>query len=186
MNVARVSASGFSLIELLVVTGLIAVVAGIAIPISTGMINRARANSAATGIQTVLQSARNRAVSERRNIQVNFIAPNRVTLERIEVPGPATTIIEDLTLSEDLVFGLLAGLPDTPDAFGADTAIDFTGAAPVMFTSDGSLIDANGDVANGSIFMARDRDATTARAITIFGVTGYLQTWQWMGTRWVR
>jgi hypothetical protein len=78
-------------------------------------------------------------------------------------------------------------LPDTPDAFATGTgAIVFTGPTPVMFTSDGSLIDSNGDVVNGTIFLARGTDRQTARALTIFGMTGYMQQWQWGATSWMR
>jgi prepilin-type N-terminal cleavage/methylation domain-containing protein len=182
----RDDARGFSLLELLMVTALIATVAGIAIPVSTGLIGRMRADSAATVATTTVQAARNRAVAERRNVQLNFVGTHRITLERHEVPGPATTIVDDVELTEGLEFTLFGELPDTPDLFGNAEAIQFSGTAPFMFTSDGSLIDSNGDVVNGTIFMGRPTDVGSARAITIFGVTGFIQSWKWTGAEWVQ
>ena len=70
------------------------------------------------------------------------------------MPSGTLTIVDTLTLEGDEEFVRIADVPDTPDAFGGADAINFTGAAPVMFTSDGSLIDRRGDVTNGTIFVA--------------------------------
>lgn len=177
---------GFSLIELLLVIGLMATVAGIAVPVSSGFITRMRADSGVATALTVLQAARARAIAERRNVQVNFLVPNRITVVRLEVPGPATTVLEDVRLSENLSFTKFVSIPDTPDAFGASGAIQFSGTLPVMFTSDGSFIDANGDVVNGTVFFGRGSETTTARAITLFGVSGFVRAWKWSGTAWLQ
>jgi Tfp pilus assembly protein FimT len=177
---------GISLIEVLVVLGLIAVMAGIAIPVTAGMIARQRAESAVVSTMTVLQAARNRAVAERRNIQVDFELPNRIVIQRIEVPGPAVTVLEEVLLDNGQTFQKFTGLPDTPDSFGAASEINFTGPAPVMFTSEGSLVDDNGDVVNATLLLGIDNDLATARAVTIFGVTGYMRSWKWGGSQWVQ
>jgi hypothetical protein len=54
-----------------------------------------------------------------------------------------------------------------------------------MFTSDGSLVDSNGDISNGSIFMGIPNRPDTARAVTIFGVTGLTRSWKWRGSQWL-
>ena len=69
-------------------------------------------------------------------------------------------------------------------ASGNSTAVAFTGTGPYMFTSDGSLIDSNGDVANGTIFIGIAGQVDTARAITVYGVTGLMRTWKWQGNAW--
>jgi hypothetical protein len=56
---------------------------------------------------------------------------------------------------------------------------------PVMFTSDGSLVDNNGDVVNGTIFVGVPSQPQTARAVTVFGVTGLTRTWKWRGNKWM-
>ena len=60
----------------------------------------------------------------------------------------------------------------------------FSGAQPVMFTSDGSLIDAAGDITNGSLFFGIPEQPLSARAVTVFGITGMLRTWTWGGAQW--
>ena len=77
-------------------------------------------------------------------------------------------------------------MADTPDIFGgtASANVLFTGVEPVMFTSDGSLIDSAGDVTNGTVFMGVPNQPATARAVTIFGVTGMLRSWKWRGSQW--
>jgi hypothetical protein len=53
-----------------------------------------------------------------------------------------------------------------------------------MFTSDGSFVDANGDPANGTIFMGKPGRVETAHAITFFGATGLIRTWKFSGQQW--
>jgi hypothetical protein len=95
-------------------------------------------------------------------------------------------VIDQIVLEGNQEFLKLAGIPDTPDGYGAAAAIDFDGPGPHMFTSDGSLIDSAGDVSNGTIFLARQNAPETQRAITILGVTGLMRSWKWRDTRWLQ
>jgi prepilin-type N-terminal cleavage/methylation domain-containing protein len=180
------SSRGFSLVELMVVVALMVTAAAIAVPVSSGMLTRIRADSATVTALATIQGARTRAVAERRNVQINFIAPNRITVARFDVSGTTTTIVEDVRLTENLIFRNFADVPDTPDAFGGSGDVNFSGTSPVMFTSEGTLVDANGDVSNGTVFIGRDQDTMTARAITFFGVSGYVRTWKWNGASWLQ
>jgi type II secretory pathway pseudopilin PulG len=177
---------GISMIEVLVVIGLIATAAAITIPVTRSFVTREASDSASESAMNVIQSARNRAIAERRNVRLAFVAPNRITVERIEVPGPAVTLVDDVLLENGQTFFKFDSLPDTPDEFGVDDPVTFTGTLPVMFTSDGTLIDDNADVVNGTVLLGRDNDIATARAITIFGATGYVRAWKWGGLEWVR
>jgi type II secretory pathway pseudopilin PulG len=175
---------GFSLLELMMVAGLISILAGIAIPVTADMISRARADSSNIEAVTWLESARNRATAERRNFEVTFdTATNRIRVDRVE-PDLTKTLILNRELPGDTEFLRFAGVPDTPDLFGNGSAVDFDGPAPHAFTSDGSLIDANGDPSNGTIFMGKSGRHETGRAITVLGVTGLLRTWQLSGDKW--
>ena len=55
-----------------------------------------------------------------------------------------------------------------------------------MFTSDGSLIDAAGDVTNGTILSVTSKTPETTRAITVWGVTGLMRSWKWSGSKWLQ
>ena len=186
--------AGFSLIEMLLVVGILATVAGIAVPISTTFIAQAKADSANAMAIAAIVGARDRAIADRRNIELTFETPNKVRAERIEVSPPTKTIVSEVFFENGLTFiNPPSGTPDSPDLFGGGTgAVRFTGTPCgtsgvlncAMFTSDGSLIDASGDVVNGTIVLGRQGSQVPSRAITILGVTGLIRTYKWSGTGW--
>jgi hypothetical protein len=147
------------------------------------MVNDARGDSAAVMTSTFLQSIRNRAVAERRNMQLTFNNDN-IVVQRIEVPSGALTPVDTLRLESGEQFILPSGVPIVTGWPGT-AGWNFNGAVmPVMFTSDGSLIDSAGDVRNGSIYVGRPGFIDTQRAITIWGVTGMVRTFRWRGSAW--
>jgi prepilin-type N-terminal cleavage/methylation domain-containing protein len=180
----RPAEAGFTLAEMLVVVALIAIGAGVTIPLTMEMVNRAKNDSSVVVAQTFIDSARDRAVAERRNVELEFRMPNRLLMYRIEVPSGVKTLIGEMQLEGAQEFRKFPGVTDTPDAFGASSAVSFTGTMPVMFTSDGSLIDSQGDVVNGSVFFGVPDRPESARAVTVFGITGMIRTWKWRGAQW--
>lgn len=175
---------GFTLAETLMVIACIAILAGMVVPISAGMISRAKADSTGLEVLTWLEAARNRANAERRNFEVTFdTGTRRIRIERIE-PDLDKTPILDRELPDRMEFLQLSGAPDTPDRFGNAAAVDLDGPGPHMFTSDGAFVDANGDPSNGTIFVSKGNQTETARAITVFGTTGLLRAWKFSGSGW--
>ena len=132
----------------------------------------------------ILRVAREEAISQRRNIRVAFVAPNQIVISRVEVPGPGITVIRQTWLENGLAFRLFGGVPDTPDAFGNPTPRSFGGATSTAFTSSGEFVDQNGDPVNGTVFVGREHEPLTARAISIFGPTALIRVWSWNGSRW--
>src|SRR5687767_7326061 len=129
-----VGAAGFTLLETMMVVALVMVVSGIAIPVSRNMIARTKAKSATMEMLTWFEMARNRATAERRNFEVTISSTQRtITLERVEASGSKTPILVR-QLPENVTFLQYSGVGDTPDQFGAGSAIDFDGPAPYMFT----------------------------------------------------
>jgi prepilin-type N-terminal cleavage/methylation domain-containing protein len=185
----RRTEQGFSLIEVMIVVALMAIMGGMAVPMSSYFLQQSKADSATVFAASAIETARDRAVAERRNIVLNFPSPNQVQLIRQDIDATGavtgTTTLSTFTLEGTQEFTLFSGVPDTPDAFGNATEHHFTGTAPVMFTSEGSLVDSNGDVVNGSIFMGLPDQPETARAVTIWGVTGFTRTWKWRGNKWM-
>jgi prepilin-type N-terminal cleavage/methylation domain-containing protein len=177
---------GYSLIEIMVVMCLIAIVSAMAVPVASEFLNQRKADSGVVSAMAAVAAARDRAIAERRNIQFTFVAPNRIELSRVEVPDGDLTLVETFVLDNGQMFVKFDGTGDTPDKFGADAEQSFTGDEPVMFTSDGSLIDSNGDVVNGTIFVGQKGQEITARAVTVFGVTGLTKAWKWRGTKWMQ
>ena len=180
---------GFTLLEVMIVVAVIGVLAAMAVGVSSSFVRESKTDSAVVYDLNALDTARDRAVAERRNFILTFTTPNRLRLSRQEIDDAGTitgtTNLDEFLLENGQEFVKFSGIPDTPDAFGATSATTFTGTAPVMFTSDGSLVDSNGDIVNGSIFLGIPGQPETARAVTIFGVTGIMRTWKWRGTQWM-
>jgi prepilin-type N-terminal cleavage/methylation domain-containing protein len=185
MRVQRGSSpAGFSLLEVLVVVGLVGVLSAITAMVMPIALASARADSGASQIMAVLRVAREEAISQRRNIRVAFVAPNQIVISRVEVPGPGITVISQTWLENGLAFRLFGGVPDTPDAFGNAAPRSFGGATSIAFTSSGEFVDQNGDPVNGTVFVGREHEPLTARAVSIFGPTALVRGWRWNGSRW--
>jgi type II secretory pathway pseudopilin PulG len=179
------SQRGYTLMEMFVVAAIVMTGSAVAIPVTMQMVRASRADSALTLATTFLQTARNRAVAERRNIQLEF-TDTTIQAFRVEVPSGDLTLLDTLILEDRYEFSR-EELPNTPElALTVGDAVDFTEDEPVMFTSDGSLISSAGDVTNGVIFMAKPNTPDQSRAIQIWGVTGMLRSFRWVGSEWVQ
>jgi prepilin-type N-terminal cleavage/methylation domain-containing protein len=186
MNLHRLKGErGFTLIELMMVVGILGVTLGVVLAISPQMGRFVRAQSGVEQFVGVLRFARETAVGQRRNIQVRFIGVNTIEIARVEIPSGATTVLQTIPLEGKLKYYLMPGVPDTPDAFGNATAIAFGASVTRMFTSEGTFVDQSGDELNGTVFFGIQNEPESARAITIFGPTALVRTWNWNGRAWV-
>jgi prepilin-type N-terminal cleavage/methylation domain-containing protein len=177
------SQRGFTLVELMMVVAIGAVCLAITIAVNPQMIRTAKADAGLMQVLDLMRTARNTAVSQRRNIQVVFSGTNTIQLFRVNVDG-TQTLIRQTQLENRLRFMLVAGVPDTPDAFGRTTPTSFPSATR-QFLSDGSFANNIGDPMNGTLFIAVPDEANSARAVTFFGPTAYLRGWKWDGRQWV-
>ncbi len=174
------------MIEMLVVVGLIGVLAAISVMMMPKAILASKADGGAARVASILRTAREQSISQRRSVRVTFTPPNRIVTARVEVPGPGTTVISDVVLEDGMEYRLFPGVPDTPDAFGNATATSFGVATTISFTSEGWFVDQNGDPVNGTSFIGKASEPLSARAVSIFGPTALVSTWRWNGSRWVR
>jgi prepilin-type N-terminal cleavage/methylation domain-containing protein len=179
-----ISARGFSLIEMIVVSALIIIGTAVAIPVTQNMVDRAKNDSAVSVTLAFIDAARDRAVAERRNIEISYLAPDQLFAHRVEVPSGLKTQVGYMKLEGGQEVRTFPSVPDTPDLFGNAAPFQFTGTGPWMFTSDGSLIDSQGDVANGTIFFGVPNKPESARAVTVFGITGIMRSWKWRNAQW--
>ena len=178
------SAAGFSLPEMMIVVGILAVVGGIAVGSLLSLVRDARADSAMVAAVNALRLARDRAIGERRNFQVRFVSPNRIQIARENIPGPTTTIVSELYLEDDLEFRVMPGVIDTPATFGLNGAISFGPSATRAFTSEGTFVDSTGDPLNGTVYMAVNGQPMSQRAIAILGATALIRPFSWNGRKW--
>lgn len=178
------ASAGFTLPEMLITIAIICTISAISVAVMPSFFTNTRADSSVAAALQQIRLARDRAIAERRNIELNFITPNKIQLVREEIPGPATTTLSTTYLENDQEFMQFAGIPDTPDAFGTNGPIAFGGSPKIIFTSEGTLVDSVGDPLNGTVFLGIINQKTTARAVTIFGPTALLRIWKWDGSKW--
>jgi Tfp pilus assembly protein FimT len=177
--------TGFSLVELCIMIALVLALSGFAVLNINAIMPGMRANEAM--YQTVAQLRRGRelAIAQRRNVEVRFLGNNQIQLVRHDVPT-GTTVLSTVELTNKSEFQLFGGVPDSPDSFGSDAAVDFGGSATLTFQTDGTLVDAQGNPLSGSVFLGQPGHPETARAVTILGATGRVRSYRWTGNSWIQ
>lgn len=194
--------AGFSLIELMIVVGIILVMLGFAVINITTATENSKANAAMDKLVTQLRYGRQLAISLRRNVMVTFTAPNKIALAVQTLPGeaPAADIAPGYlndNAPNGLQYYVFPGLPDVPGGIGNGSPINWApasgGAAglSLMFNSSGTFIGTtatnnfasvgNNNPVNGTIFIGIPGKKTTARAVTILGGTGRVRTYFYTG-----
>lgn len=174
--------SGFTLIEVLVVVAVTGTLLALALPVvGTGMVD-ARANGAMRVTAGFLAAARDSAVAQRRTVEIEFTAPNQMTATLID--GVNRRPLASHQLESGMGFRLEAGVPDTPDAFGATSAVDLGGGTRAWFLADGSLADDDGVPVSGTVFLGLVDKPLSARAVTVLGATGRVQAYRWDSRGW--
>jgi prepilin-type N-terminal cleavage/methylation domain-containing protein len=175
---------GYSLVELMIVVAVMGVLIGMAVV----QIGSSRSGLSGDGAMRVvlaqMNQARQLAITQRRNMRLSFTNPSLVQIIREEVPGPTLTTISAVPFEGRLQFLTITGLPDTPDAFGNSSAVAFGAATETKFGPDGTFIDQNGNMLNGTVFVALPNEKLSARAVTIFGSTGRVRAFKWDGGSW--
>lgn len=179
------SAAGVSLIELLIAMLVTAVIAAMAVvqvgAARPGMLG----DGAMRGLMTQLSVARETAVAQRRSIELRFVGDGELQIHRQNLPS-GTEMLRTFTMEGGVRFHLSTPAVDTPDGFGATSAISFGTARKVIFNSDGMLVDEAGNPLNGSLFVALADYPSSARAVTILGSTGRIRGFRWTGGQWTQ
>ncbi len=196
---------GFSLLEMVIVMALIVISASVTFVSVQGAIRDSRVNGGFENAFMQLRVARQRAISERKRYIVTFGTPapplaltplGLPNAKSIQVyrwdngnPAPAPIQISTVDLPKDVAFQTISGIPTSstsvPDGFGSGvTAIDLdqgVGAGAgnlVMFMPDGSAHDMAGNFDSGIVYIARNGDLASSRAVTVFGNSGRVRGWR--------
>ncbi len=184
--------AGFTLLEIMVVVALMGVLAAMAIMVSPAMTQSARADSGITQALDAIRSAREVAISQRRNVRLTFIGNNAIQTVREDINGAGvvtgTTVLRTVELENRMTLQRAAEVTaNTPDGFPQADAdgVTFGAAAPWTFTSEGTFVGATGDPTNGTICMAISNQPNSSRAISIMGATALVRPWRWNGREWV-
>jgi type II secretory pathway pseudopilin PulG len=189
-------ARGFSMIEVVVVIAVAMTIAGIAIIQVRPALQQIQANTAKDEIQSSLRRARELAISDRRNVQVEFLtnpagnpAGSYVRLTRKGV-GTADVILLMLPIQNSVVYTTYVGEPDTPDGYGNAAPVYFGGVANgppagMVYQSDGTfVVNGIGTPINGTVFLGIPGQPSTARAVTVLGTTGRVRSYHISGASW--
>ena len=179
----RTNDIGFTLVELIMVAAIGTILLTITSTSIGHVLERTRGDAALAGVLSQLRQARNLAINRRRTIQVDFVAPNEVRTTQLDIPS-GTTLIRQFFLEGNVQFVQFATVPDTPEGFGASTAVDFGNQTP-YFIVDGMLVDGAGAPLSGTVFLGLQNEPLSARAVTVFGGTGQVRGYSWNGTAWV-
>jgi Tfp pilus assembly protein FimT len=191
MKLKRNLERGFSLLETLIVVGIIFILSAITMMKSFGTLDNYRANSAMDSVVSQLRVARQLAISQRRRVVVSFDQTNMKI--SYQVMAPTTTGTTELSgsvitmpLPKTTQFVVESGVPDTPMGFGNSAPIyigNLTGGPSIMqFNSTGTFTDITGyNTLNGTIFVGVPNKPSTARAITIMGSTGRVRQYSYIG-----
>ncbi len=178
---------GFTMWELAIVCVLLMVVSAMAMVQLHPAIQQRQADGAMAEVASQLRLAREMAISQRRQIQVQFVGTNQIVLTRLNInPG----VVGGTFIQPPLTYRLTAGKGDTPDAFGNAGAIEFGGIVggppTMMFQSDGTFVDTVGNLTNGTVFLGMVNEPSAARAVTLVGSTGRIRMWRNNAAAWIQ
>jgi Tfp pilus assembly protein FimT len=175
-------AHGFSLVDMMVVAGIMMLVTAIAVPSIRWEVLDAKASSGMRRVQGALRQARDAAMTQRRTMEVQFLDPGAIQVLRAD--GANRTPLFRLDLVDDIGYRVFHGVPDTPDRFGNTGGVSFGGLTTVYFLADGSVTDSTGVPVSGTLFLGVGGQPLSARAVTVLGPTGRVQSYRWDGLSW--
>jgi len=183
----RKSEAGYSLIEMVVVVGIMSLVSGMAVFQMSSTRAAMKGDAAMRLVLSQLNYARENAITQRRNMKVVFDMGTRVQVVREETDGTTTTL--QSVFFESGQYGKLVSA-DTPDGFHNDSpdGITFSGATgtplQIRFTPDGKFVNQDGAMQNGTVLVGLLSDPLSARAVTVMGSTGRIRGYRWDGRNW--
>jgi Tfp pilus assembly protein FimT len=178
---------GFSLLELILICVIAGTMMAIAILGLGSSVSAARSRGAIAQVKLQLQNAREQAISQQRDIKVEFVGSDMIRLTRVNRPVAAgTTLLSEARLEGAMTFQKLVGAPETPDAWGGNNAVAFGTATGLFFRSgDGALVDQTGNFVNGRVFLGHvGGKRETFGVVSVFGPTGRVRSYRLTGETW--
>ncbi len=189
------------MVELIVVTVLIGLVASLAIPRALKTTPRQEANRAARQLARDLEQVRTQAVSAKRTARMKFDVSGDFYTAFMDISdtrdGTIQEIEEEVRESRLVARGNYGGLPgvELPKTlkFGSgDASAGPLGGAtsdPITLDSDQVEFNSRGMVmplgSSGVIFLEHENDPSAVTAVTISGA-GAFQAWRYIDGRWER
>ena len=179
------SERGVTLIDTVVVIAVMAIISSMATMQMVTVRRALKGDGAMRVVMAQMTTAREMAITQRRDIEVQFLGENWMQLVRHEVPT-GTNVVTNIALEGSARFALVPGVPDTPDEFGNTSPVSFGTTPMIRFNPTGTLVDSAGAPLNGTIFLSVDGQPESARAVTVLGAVGRVLAWRWTGRVWKR
>ncbi|MGE3844387.1 MAG: Tfp pilus assembly protein FimT/FimU [Vicinamibacterales bacterium] len=185
---------GFSLLELTFVVAIFGALSTMAMMAAASWAEHAQADGAIEQVRTALREARERAIADRRNVEIRFPNTTQIQLVRHDVVGnteSGETVLATYTLEGDMTFRLPYGVYDLSGADDlmagtGDNGLNVGSATDQIFTSEGTFVDQAGDTLNMELFIAHGNDKLSTRALTVFGPTAFIRGYLWNGRTWTQ
>jgi prepilin-type N-terminal cleavage/methylation domain-containing protein len=180
--------SGFTVVEMMIVMAVGVTLLAMAMMASGGALTAFKARGVVSKVQATFVQARELAISQQRDMQVNFVGTNEIDIVRVDLPS-GTTTMQKTFFEGGMIFTRVTGLADpTFDVWGGTgtTPIVFAPATDIQFRAGtGVLIDrATLLPVSGRVFVGIASKPETAGMISVFGPTGRIRAYHWEGT-WV-
>ena len=202
----RDQASGFSLIEMMIVIAISLIVTVISVVSLVPLLRQQHVTNAYNITLAAMRLARDNAVAQRTSYSVTFstaTTPNTIVVAPVLPSGASTFTGQQSSvtyqLPTDVSFLAQTGLPNTtttaPDSYynSALSAIDLgfaangytSGVSTVYFCPDGSAQNSQDGTGNcsgswdgGVVYIAQSGNLLSSRAITLWGGTGRIHGWR--------
>ena len=181
--------SGFSVVELMIVSGVICTMSMIAVPNYMEYLPKTRASGTARQIFTDMQTAKMRAISDNNDYVVTFdTSNNRYSVyddgdnDFATAGVESSELVKTVTIGDEFIgisFGYVAG--NDPEGSAISGSVTFTGTPPrVIFRSTG-LADQNGEV---YVKPATDSTRKDRQRIVAVKMTGRIRLYKHNGSSW--
>ncbi len=174
---------GFSLMEILLVAGLVAGVGGFTTMIIGPALEARNVEMAVRTVSTQMSRARQFSVDARRQTKVTFTTPRTITVEASQ--GGTWTQVSTVDLPGDMELEIDGSISNGPEGYGTSQVADFSGALEIFFMPNGSAVTSAGILSSGVVYVAQPSKVETTRAVTLFGTTGRIKRYKYItGTGW--
>jgi Tfp pilus assembly protein FimT len=182
MSAWRASTCGFSRIELMVVASIMLVLAAIAIPRVSGVVQTYRVGADARSLATQLTLARVNAGSQNTDARINFNScTGSSTNYQLEIYNQSSSTWQQLGGQTTLSMGVSYGYGTISTPVGSQSSIS-NSPCYIIFNSRGLPVDSSGNpTANYTTYIINNQNLCFA--ITVL-LSGRIQVFEYTGTAW--